>query len=229
MKKEEADQLIRCVKECWWRVLAVISLPVAASISIFSDWPWKDSPWTAIAAIATFAASWSALYISQKEGRRRILLERSVATIAVGATIATLSKYERGLSGLLLRRGLEKFGRPRESAEYDIHQIDIFERHKSVLSGLKDIASESQLEKMIVLPYGFSGRVAAISAEAVLLVGSLEHTHIWLRSFPSQGHIRDHEDVIAYWASLERIYLEMADLLLIARKFFNAETGNERL
>ena len=28
MKKEDADQLIRCVKECWWRVLVVIAAPL---------------------------------------------------------------------------------------------------------------------------------------------------------------------------------------------------------
>lgn len=211
----------------------VIGLVVGSLFGLVLAKGWPDEnwslDWSAIAAIATFAATWSALHLSQKEGRRRFLLDRSVATIAVGATIATLHKYERGLNSLLSRRGVDKFGKLRESTEVDIHQIDIFERHQSVLIGLKEIVSESQLEKMIVLPEGFSGRVAAVSAEAILLLRHLEHIHPWLSSIPSKGRISDREDVISYWFSLKQLHLEMADLLVIARRFFNAETGKELL
>lgn len=71
MTEEKANQIIRCVKECWWRVVLVFALPAVAAISILSEWPWRESPWSAAAAIATFFAGGSALWISLREARER--------------------------------------------------------------------------------------------------------------------------------------------------------------
>nr|WP_321278680.1 hypothetical protein [Alcaligenes faecalis] len=62
MKKENADQLIRCVKECWWRVLLVLVFPAVAVIAVFSDWPSKEQPWSAIGAIVAAIAVVVALF-----------------------------------------------------------------------------------------------------------------------------------------------------------------------
>lgn len=35
MKKGDADQLIRCMKECWWRVALVIAIPLALMAWVF--------------------------------------------------------------------------------------------------------------------------------------------------------------------------------------------------
>lgn len=67
MKKEDADQLIRCVKECWWRVAILISIP-----AILTGWLLSDQKtmtlaldWTALAAIGTFLAAFAALRSSK--------------------------------------------------------------------------------------------------------------------------------------------------------------------
>lgn len=39
MKKEDADQLIRCVKECWWRVLLLLIPPLAFVVWAIYGWP----------------------------------------------------------------------------------------------------------------------------------------------------------------------------------------------
>lgn len=67
MKKEDADQLIRCVKECWWRVTVVLAVPSLTLVALYSDWPWKESPWAAASAVATLFAGISALWISMRE------------------------------------------------------------------------------------------------------------------------------------------------------------------
>lgn len=211
----------------------VIGMGVGSLFGLVLAKGWPDEnwllDWTAIAAVATFAASCSALYLSQKEGRRRSLLERSVATIELGTAIVILNKYARDLSSIFLTRGLTSFGSHDVNSEYDIHQNYVMDQHQSLLIGVKGIASEIQLEKLIVLPDGFSGRVAAISTESVLLKSFLEGVHIWLRTGLYKGNIRDYKDAVAYWSSLERLHLEIADLLSIAREFFYAETGKDLL
>ncbi|MDT8470699.1 hypothetical protein O3S74_018095, partial [Alcaligenes nematophilus] len=92
MKKEDADQLIRCVKECWWRGLIVISLPTFASIAIFSDWPWQDSPWVAIGAVATFSAVLTAIFIALHQRADEKLLREHRARIAAAYIAPILDK-----------------------------------------------------------------------------------------------------------------------------------------
>ncbi|WP_368928662.1 hypothetical protein [Alcaligenes faecalis] len=67
MKKDDADQLIRCVKECWWRVAILILIP-----SLLTGWLLSDRQsitqgldWTALAAIGTFLAAAAAFLSSQ--------------------------------------------------------------------------------------------------------------------------------------------------------------------
>lgn len=209
----------------------VIGLGVGSIFGLVLAKGWPDGnwllDWTAIAAIATFAASCSALYLSQKEGRRRTLLDRSVATIELGSAIVILNKYASDLSSICLIRDLEGSGPHDVNSEHDIHQNNVLHQHQSLLIGIKGIASEIQLEKLIVLPDGFAGRVAALSTESVLLKSFLEGVHIWLRTGLYKGDIRNYKGVVDYWSSLEGLHLEIADLLSIAREFFYAETGKD--
>lgn len=76
MKKEDADQLIRCVKECWWRVAILLLIPTLLFFVLWSDsegMEWKFG-WAALAAIgsllaaiAAFVASSIALKIARQE------------------------------------------------------------------------------------------------------------------------------------------------------------------
>lgn len=51
MKKEDADQLIRCVKECWWRGVIVLSVPTA--LIAWAIWGWPLS-----VTLESSAADW---------------------------------------------------------------------------------------------------------------------------------------------------------------------------
>lgn len=76
MKKEDADQLIRCVKECWWRVAILLLIPILLFFVLWldgDDMDWKFG-WSALAAIgsllaaiAAFVASSTALKIARQE------------------------------------------------------------------------------------------------------------------------------------------------------------------
>lgn len=101
MKKEDADQLIRCVKECWWRVLIIFAIPSFALVAVKSDWPWKESPWAAAAAVATFFAGVVALCLGvtqvKKERAARIARGRIAASY-----IEPVAKKTAGTLGLYL-------------------------------------------------------------------------------------------------------------------------------
>lgn len=76
MKKEDADQLIRCVKECWWRVAAILMIVNAGVLIAVNGRPeggWKLD-WTAVAAISTLAAAIVALWL----GLRQIQQTKSI-------------------------------------------------------------------------------------------------------------------------------------------------------
>lgn len=70
MSEEKANQIIRCVKECWWRVTVMLSIPAITAIALFSTWPWKESPWVAMSAISTLCASVIALWLGLDQIRR---------------------------------------------------------------------------------------------------------------------------------------------------------------
>ncbi|QRF90263.1 hypothetical protein CLH39_08500 [Alcaligenes faecalis] len=108
MKKEDADQLIRCVKECWWRVMTVIGVLILGLIPIFSKWPWSESPWAALAAIATFFAGGTALWISQAELRSRQRLIRVQAIVMASELGIALKDVQMDL--LSIRDNLTALG-----------------------------------------------------------------------------------------------------------------------
>lgn len=66
MKKEDADQLIRCVKECWWRVAILLLIPTSLFFVLWSDsegMEWKFD-WAALAAIGSLLAAIAAFFAS---------------------------------------------------------------------------------------------------------------------------------------------------------------------
>lgn len=76
MTEEKADQIIRCVKECWWRVLLVIAIPVFLIALLLRGWPVivtiEDgmAAWVqAIGSIAAFVGA-VALYFMGEHHRR---------------------------------------------------------------------------------------------------------------------------------------------------------------
>lgn len=89
MKKEDADQLIRCVRACWWRVAIVVAIPAFASVAVFSSWPWGlETPWAMLSAIGTLSATFSAVILAYIGDRRAKTLRDGIASLhAPGAVI----------------------------------------------------------------------------------------------------------------------------------------------
>lgn len=69
MKKEDADQLIRCVKECWWRVGILLLLVSCFVLLAIHGWPQGDWAlgWGAIGAIATVVTGCAAVLIAYRQ------------------------------------------------------------------------------------------------------------------------------------------------------------------
>lgn len=69
MKKEDADQLIRCVKECWWRVGILLLLVSCFVLLAIHGWPQGDWAlgWGAIGAIATIVTGCAAVLIAYRQ------------------------------------------------------------------------------------------------------------------------------------------------------------------
>lgn len=86
MVKEDADQLIRCVKECWWRVAIVISLIALFGLLAAYGWPTGDWAfgWGGIGAVATSVTGICAIYFAylqfEKERKNQLTYKRLFAT-----------------------------------------------------------------------------------------------------------------------------------------------------
>lgn len=66
MKKEDADQLIRCVKECWWRLTVFFAVELLFVTLVVYGWPqgdW-DFGWGAVGAVGTLVTGVGAIYIA---------------------------------------------------------------------------------------------------------------------------------------------------------------------
>lgn len=69
MKKEDADQLIRCVKECWWRVGVLLFLIFIFVLLVLHGWPQGDwgMGWGALGAVATCVTGCAAVLIAYRQ------------------------------------------------------------------------------------------------------------------------------------------------------------------
>lgn len=66
MKKEDADQLIRCVKECWWRLTVFFAAELLFVTLVVYGWPKGDwgLGWGAVGAVGTLVTGVGAIYIA---------------------------------------------------------------------------------------------------------------------------------------------------------------------
>ncbi|MGE8519722.1 MAG: hypothetical protein ACN6OK_05715 [Alcaligenes faecalis] len=71
MKKGDADQLIRCMKECWWRVALVIAIPLALMAWVFWGSPvtmtLEDGAAAWVQAVGSIGAIVVAIYVLHKQ------------------------------------------------------------------------------------------------------------------------------------------------------------------
>lgn len=83
MKKEDTDQLIRCVKECWWRMALVIAIPLALIAWVFWGSPvtmaFEDGAAAWVQAFGSIGAVIAAIYVLHKQ--RQDMIEREVNAI----------------------------------------------------------------------------------------------------------------------------------------------------
>ncbi|GEM_PF-4545092 len=65
MTEEKADQIIRCVKECWWRVGALLALILGFSVFVMGGWPEMSQTTAAwVQAIGSIIAICVAIFLS---------------------------------------------------------------------------------------------------------------------------------------------------------------------
>lgn len=72
MTKENTDQVIRCIKECWWRVGVLLVILIGFALIAIYGWPQGDWQlgWGAIGAVATVITGGIALKIAFLQGKR---------------------------------------------------------------------------------------------------------------------------------------------------------------
>lgn len=90
MTEETVDRIIRCMKECWWRVGILLALIFGFVLLVTYGWPQGDwaLDWTALAAIGGLAAGFGAFYaarvalrIAEEEAKAREKNKRKQAAI----------------------------------------------------------------------------------------------------------------------------------------------------
>ncbi|ULH05369.1 hypothetical protein [Alcaligenes faecalis] len=83
MKKEDADLLIRCVKECWWRMALVLAIPLGIMAWVFWGSPvtvaLEDGAAAWVQAFGSIGAVVAAIYVLHKQ--RQDMIEREVNAI----------------------------------------------------------------------------------------------------------------------------------------------------
>lgn len=71
MTEEKANQIIRCVKECWWRVGLLLLLVFCFVLTLIHGWPSGDwgLGWGAVGALSAMAIGCIALKVSATQNR----------------------------------------------------------------------------------------------------------------------------------------------------------------
>ncbi|QCP82375.1 hypothetical protein D0C27_10980 [Alcaligenes faecalis] len=86
MKKEDADQLIRCVKECWWRMALVLAIPLGIMALVFWGSPvtvaLEDGAAAWVQALGSVGAVVAAIYVLHKQRQDMIQGEVNAITTA---------------------------------------------------------------------------------------------------------------------------------------------------
>lgn len=211
---------------CAWPVITVVAIIAFACIAIFSDWPWGESPWTAGAALATFMAALSALHISRREEKRRSEREKKKAAIVAAQAIVVLDRFQRSALSQLLARGLQSFGKTKEEGVRTFPTAGEHLVHQNLLQGLIEGMHGDMLADMLVIRDGFSGRAAALVAQSQLLLRDLGGLHLLL-SLPLDDFPGARKQIDEYWASLERLRMDVWNLIGVAQHFFAEETGSK--
>ncbi|MGO3890121.1 MAG: hypothetical protein ACTJHW_04000 [Paenalcaligenes sp.] len=161
MTEEKADQIIRCVKECWWRVVIIFLIPAFASIAVFSSWPWgAESPWVMLAAIGTMVATVSALFLANIGDRKAMTLRQEAAALhapeAVVLIEEIINRMNRSAGSLQL--ALNPSGTMEQASTEKINSLI-----KGVDNTLRDIVqtySPNQFSALTGLSNGAAHRAA---------------------------------------------------------------------
>lgn len=141
---------------CAWPVIAVVAIIAFACIAIFSDWPWKESPWTAAAAVATFCAAWVALWLGQSESRRIKAEKEEKANLIAAGLIIKLELASSRIAGA------------RDHFSYDETEFpDATDVAKIVLTHMRSILDSIEITDLIfihpLLPKAAKDLVSAIA------------------------------------------------------------------
>lgn len=118
MKKEDADQLIRCVKECWWRVLLLLTIPLSLAAWAMYGWPIvfnvKEGAAAWVQAVGAVGALLVALYVmnasqnylraQQKETNKNKIVMVLNAASAIGRLGVQLHRDRARCLGVITSR-----------------------------------------------------------------------------------------------------------------------------
>ena len=104
MTREEADQLIRCVKECWWRVGVLLFLVCCFVLLAAHGWPQGDWTlgWGAIGAIATVVTGCAAVLIAYRQKKSNDEFRENLDWMERRSTNQLLNEINQELSYVLL-------------------------------------------------------------------------------------------------------------------------------
>ncbi|MCQ9618344.1 hypothetical protein L1889_18055 [Paenalcaligenes niemegkensis] len=102
MTEEKVDQIIRCVKECWWRVLLVIAIPALLIASLLNGWPVRIEMESGAAAWAqacvSFFAIIAAFMIGGAQQRAELRRRSQDQKDQLNALLETISSCEEQVS-----------------------------------------------------------------------------------------------------------------------------------
>lgn len=122
MTEKQADQICRCVKECWWRALLVVAIPIFLVLSLQQGWP-------VIVTLEDGMAAW---------------------VQAIGSVVAIVGAYfiSRFSAGLAQRQQLEKEERERKRIENGYKEVAriLYTQAKTVIETIENAEELSVLK-----------------------------------------------------------------------------------
>ncbi|WP_193090515.1 hypothetical protein [Advenella sp. FME57] len=207
LKTVASDKWTYIFEKLWLLLSVVVASLSFCLIAIYSTWPWDESPWAAAAAVATFSAALIALHISRREEKRRIKREKQHASIVAAQAIVILNEFHTRIESQLLVKALMSFGKKGKDISTIYPSADGYQTHLILLQDFINGMHNDILSSALIIPDGFSGRVAALKAGSQLLSGKIESIRFWSEHLSSHQD-KPNEEVEMYWSKLGQLGTE---------------------
>ena len=147
MTEEKVDQVIRCVKECWWRVGILLALIFGFVLLAMHGWPEGDwiFGWGAIGALGTIFTGGVAVKIAYSQKKSNDERVKNSEWIALKSTLQEVNEARDCITEILLT--VEEIAKGGTNEEKRAALVDYCLRKASQIKRIKvDVVASSYLD-----------------------------------------------------------------------------------